>query len=302
MVRRISTSQFRSRLNQAVRQAEQKAGSDLRRWEQRVKSEMQRAGRQWERDVNAAINRMKTRSSSSRVIYSPVVRTTRLQTSRQRFESRVTVKVESQVKIRRSLQSVLVAYDDLVAAAPQGLNLLDPASSEVVKGLEIYNAAVVDGADLDEYMVGPSDFEQMLEAVDPELSRSWRGALMALRPDNPERVRHFSTSVRELINHLLRRFAPGADVFEIFPHADRDASGGPTRRWRLNFICRELAHDATVAQFADENSRATIELVNLLNKGTHAAHTITDERWTVVVKDKAESCIRFILSTLERAD
>ena len=57
----------------------------------------------------------------------------------------------------------------------------------------------------------------LLTAVDPQLARMYEGARDALSGDNPDRSRHILGSLRELLNHLLRRIAPDESVLEWIP-------------------------------------------------------------------------------------
>ena len=54
-----------------------------------------------------------------------------------------------------------------------------------------------------------------LAEVDPELPRLWAGARQALRSNDADRVRHASVSVRELLDHTLRRLAPDEKIARL---------------------------------------------------------------------------------------
>lgn len=122
-----------------------------------------------------------------------------------------------------------------------------------------------------------SDCVALLRSLDPALAQPYMGARDALRSQNPDRVRHILTSLRELWSHLFRRLAPDKSVMEWIGDAKEDLlqSGRPTRRARVLYICRDLNHSA-LADFVVEDSRALVKLIEFLNHVHELTPELTD--------------------------
>lgn len=122
-----------------------------------------------------------------------------------------------------------------------------------------------------------SDCVVLLRSLDPALLQPYIGAREALRSQNPDRVRHILTSLRELWSHLFRRLAPDKSVMEWIGEAKKDhlQSGRPTRRARILYICRDLNHSA-LADFVVEDTRALVKLVEFLNHVHELTPELTD--------------------------
>ncbi|MDI3461304.1 MAG: hypothetical protein OJF50_000125 [Nitrospira sp.] len=122
-----------------------------------------------------------------------------------------------------------------------------------------------------------SDCMVLLRSLDPALAQPYIGAREALRSQNPDRVRHILTSLRELWSHLFRRLAPDKSVMEWVGDAKEDLlqSGRPTRRARVLYICRDLNHSA-LADFVAEDTRALVKLVEFLNHMHELTPELTD--------------------------
>jgi Predicted pPIWI-associating nuclease len=110
--------------------------------------------------------------------------------------------------------------------------------------------------------------EKFLLELHPPLARMLSGARQALASDNPDRVRHFSTSLRELFTHVLHRLAPekGVRAWSDSPaHYDR---GRLTRKARLLYISRNINQKPFDA-FVEKDIDAALEFLNLFQRGTH---------------------------------
>ena len=106
-----------------------------------------------------------------------------------------------------------------------------------------------------------------LKAVDLDLARAYAGSRDALHGTNPDRERHFLSSMRELWNHLLRKIAPDEQVLEWIPKDGKDLlhEGKPTRKARVLYVCRDLNH-GPLNDFIICDTRALVELINLFNR------------------------------------
>ncbi len=133
-----------------------------------------------------------------------------------------------------------------------------------------------------------------LPKIDKGLIKMWQGAIEAFSSNNPERVRHFVTSIRELFTHVLHLLATDEQI-KTWSKSESDYSNGrPTRKARLRFICRNIA-DAPFTKFVEKDIEATIAFIDLFQKGTHAIDPKFSENHLVTIKSKAETTLRFIL-------
>jgi hypothetical protein len=106
----------------------------------------------------------------------------------------------------------------------------------------------------------------LLGALDPALCTLYVGAREAFEGGNPDRARHVLSSLRELLDHVLRRLAPDELVLTWMP-AHRDGllhAGRPTRRARVLYVCRNLDHPP-LTDFVDEDVRTSVKLVEVFN-------------------------------------
>ncbi|MDQ5986158.1 MAG: hypothetical protein CSYNP_01877 [Syntrophus sp. SKADARSKE-3] len=136
--------------------------------------------------------------------------------------------------------------------------------------------------------------DELLTMLDADLIPLWRGAKEGLRSHNPDRSRHIMVSLRELVTHVLHQTAPGNDVrsWAVDPSFFKD--GRPTRHARLQFICRGLNH-APFTKFVSKDVSAHLELIQMLQRGTHELSVgLTDEQLRALII-RTESLVRFVL-------
>lgn len=133
-----------------------------------------------------------------------------------------------------------------------------------------------------------------LPKVDPGLSNMWKGAIEALNSNNPDRIRHFVTSIRELYTHVFHILAPDDQIASWSTDAKYYADGKPTRKARLYYICRNISSDP-LSKFVDKDIEATISFIDLFQKGTHTIDPKFSENHLTTIKSKAETTLRFIL-------
>ena len=86
------------------------------------------------------------------------------------------------------------------------------------------------------------ELERRLASVDPSFVQPYHGAHAALTDRRPDWPRHVATSLRELVDHLLRRLAPVRELEAFFPEpGDLFQDGEFTRKAQLRFIFRKVA-------------------------------------------------------------
>jgi len=138
--------------------------------------------------------------------------------------------------------------------------------------------------------------EELLASINPDLRTTWLGAKEALKSENHDRARHVVISLRELVTHVLHLLAPTDEVkawSNDTKHFDR---GNPTRAARVLFVCRAVNH-GSFAKFIDADVRATIEFIDLFQRGTHQlAVTFSNDQLRALVT-RTDSLLRFLLLT-----
>lgn len=170
--------------------------------------------------------------------------------------------------------------------------------------VEYYNGAVlthsVSSAELDD--LDNSDvaseteevLEYLLSRLDPNLVKLLRGARQTLASTNPDRIRHFSASLRELLTHILHMLAPDDEIRDWSTSHQDFANGRPTRRTRLRYICREIDH-GPFEQFVNKDIDAVLEFFQLFHEGTHKVVTQFTRQQLKALQVRVESAMRFLL-------
>ena len=133
-----------------------------------------------------------------------------------------------------------------------------------------------------------------LESMGGDLPLMLRGAVLSLSSQNPERVRHFSTSMRELFTQVIHRLAPNKEI-ERWSTSESDYNNGrPTRSARIRYICREI-NQPPFNDFVKCDVKSTLELANLFQKGTHAPKSTYTEGQLQAMRVLMENSIRSLI-------
>ncbi|MDB5008985.1 MAG: hypothetical protein JWP45_3378 [Mucilaginibacter sp.] len=124
----------------------------------------------------------------------------------------------------------------------------------------------------------------------------WHGAIHALKSDNPDKIRHFITSLRELFTHVLHILAPD-DAFARWDTATAHYDNGkPTREGRLLFICRNMdGSNATFAKFMKNDVDSAISLIKMFQSGTHKIKSDYSSKELELIMLRAELSLRTFL-------
>jgi len=195
MVRKISMSQFRSK----VRQAQNKQKQAIAKYNREVKQHNQ--------NINRAVNQ-----------YNSEVRkhNTRVRANRQKISSelrrmqsnRTTISYQT---IRTSAISLNSQYEHLdsreseFSDSENGARFLDLSEEENANSLETSNILESEDApaNIDPSLLLKTEIGDILESMSPDLNNRWKGALFSLSPSNPDAARHFCTSAREVFIQIL---------------------------------------------------------------------------------------------------
>ena len=151
----------------------------------------------------------------------------------------------------------------------------------------------------DEYEVIPIPEERSLEDWLGEINSGFpsllQGAHAVLNTDNPDRARHVTVSLRELIGRVLHQFAPKDKIKAWSADSNYyDEEDKPTRRARLLYICREINFDP-LSEFVDVNVKSVLTLIQVLNAETHVIPCRLTNRQLQALVDRTESCLLFLL-------
>lgn len=139
-----------------------------------------------------------------------------------------------------------------------------------------------------------SVLEELLGKLNMELTVLLFGARQSLESANPDKVRHFATSLRELFTHVLHTLSPDGKVKAWSDSPEHYDRGKPTRRARLLYNCRSWNHDP-FSDFLEKDIDAVLEFLKLFQRGTHEViPTYTDFQLKMMLL-RMESTLRFLL-------
>jgi hypothetical protein len=142
----------------------------------------------------------------------------------------------------------------------------------------------------------------LLEDRWPQLLPLWRGARQALDSSNPDRVRHYIVSYREILTHLIHSLAPDEQVLGWEGGKPDDLHDGrPTRRGRLMYISRNIER-RNFGAFVVKDVDAALAVLRLFNKGTHALKTDFSARDLIELQIRADNLLLFLLKVAEASD
>ena len=119
----------------------------------------------------------------------------------------------------------------------------------------------------------------LLRIVDPQLVEMYVGAGVALREGKPDSSRHILSSLRELVNYLLRTIAPDKCVLAWIPRGNGNwlHEGKPTRKARLRYLCREIDH-GPMDDFVVADTKAMVEFIEIFNRVHQTKIELSDQQ------------------------
>lgn len=144
------------------------------------------------------------------------------------------------------------------------------------------------------------DLIALLASVDRALVDTYRGAIQALNGDNPDRSRHVLSSLRTLLDHLLRKLAPRRTVREwieergYLSYLDK---GIPTRRAQILYMSKTIESEP-LKKFIEADTKTLEELYTLYNRLHELGTGISDSQLRAIVL-RTESYIEYILRVRE---
>lgn len=292
MPRRITPSQFRSRIRQAEakrRQAVQKLNREIRQHNQKVK----RVVDQYNRDVRSY--NAKVRANKAR-IQRALQQLSRLQVTTRYAVLHTSVRTLNEAYVRLQQQSRTAAlgadYDTLIGYAEQ----------ENANSLDVTNALLGGPAEEEprEDDLAGTAITSELRQISTDLDRRWHGAVYSLSRRNPDAARHFCTSSREIITTILDVKALDAEVVALMPDCDKTPEGAPTRRARIHYcLQRKGLADQALETFVEEDINNIIELFKVLSAGTHGPAGKYGLTELFPLKQRVEDAIFFLAKIVD---
>jgi len=286
MVRRVSPSQFRSQMRQAVSRAQRSIDAYNRGVRQVVNKYNQAVSRH-----NQAVRSHNARVRTARSNLSQALARVQNQARKARYERYTSSAYVLHASFERL--ELRIGTDP----TPEQEALLGLSEQETANSLDVAAAFASDGSTegVEGYdALGNSAISDELTTISTDLGGRWRGALFALHPSNPDAARHFCTSSREIIDGILDIKAPKEVVGAAVPACDRTRDGSPTRRSRIRFLLlRRGVPEAE--EFVEQDLDDIVELFGIFNAGMHGPAGRFKLQELVAVKRRVEDGIRFLM-------
>lgn len=133
-----------------------------------------------------------------------------------------------------------------------------------------------------------------IDRINPSLAKLWQGANQALKSENPDSVRHFITSLRELLTHVIHSLSPDDQLRTWSSAPEHYHNNKPTRRARLLYICREVNYEP-FDHFLNKDIESVLACFELFQQGTHEVEPFFSPSQLEAIKLRAESAIRLLV-------
>ena len=140
--------------------------------------------------------------------------------------------------------------------------------------------------------------EIKLSALNVNFLDLYKGAKQALNSDNADRIRHFTTSLRELFTQVLHCLTPDEDLRKWDSSPDNFHNGRPTRKARLRFICRTIDYGPFTA-FLDTDIKSVVALLDIFQRGTHGVGVSFSESQLETLLLRIEQLLIFLIQVNE---
>lgn len=175
------------------------------------------------------------------------------------FEKRFLLRHEKNQK-----QSIVLGNDDLENTDIINFNVKNTIAF-------INSIASIDNQDIDTTKVADNIENELIERLNSHgkgYLEILEGAKQAASSDNPEKVRHTVTSLRELSTHILHDLSPDENVKKWSNKKDDFHDDRPTRKCRLAYIFRNL-EQSKVSSLINNEIKFIVDFFNFFNRGTH---------------------------------
>lgn len=187
--------------------------------------------------------------------------------------------------------------------------LLDIPPRELYNAAKLLEISDIESSEYDDEM--SDDFQvvnrdasltEKLSEIDANLAKLLDGAKLSAKSKNPDRGRHVSISLRELITQLLHKLAPDTKIEEWKPdktdqtyyYKDKTDKYKITRQARLLYICRNINH-GSFESFIKKDVSSTITFIEVLNGGTHGVESNFSDEQIKALTTRAGDLISFLI-------
>ncbi|MBH1956128.1 hypothetical protein I8H84_00960 [Candidatus Saccharibacteria bacterium] len=271
MVRRISSSQFRSQMRSAQNQLKR----NLNKYNSAV-NQYNRAIRQH----NSQVKRNRARINSE---------LRRLNSS---YSTKYTVSVRT---LNTAYEQVSTHYDNLESPTPFEDLFYSSVEQENANSIVTANTLDDQPTDTGDESLSDTLIADNLEYFSADLDKRWRGALFSLNPANPDAARHFCTSSREIFTDLIELKAADKEVFSKFPDCEKTERGNATRRSKIKYLLDKKGIASEAAEdFVEKDIQNIINLFYTLSDGTHGEAGKYNNTKLLSVKKRVEDGIIFL--------
>lgn len=277
MVRRYNAEV--DRVNRANKAAAEKYVRDVNREIDKVNRHNQRVIS----DHNRVLRQHNHNAKSAVAKYNQAVRThnTRIQWNRQQL-SRQIEQLRRQpatryVEVRSSTFELSERFERIERIEREDADSLEVSNLLNLSEREATNSATVTEALESDDPQTPESAQdtgiiEYLAGFSQDLCDRWRGALYALKPENPDAARHFCTSVREIFTEILDRWADNEDVLLSNPSCDLTPNGTPSRRAKIRYLLEKKGVGSLeMIGFVEKDIEDILQLFKVFNEATHGA-------------------------------
>ncbi|CAN5372728.1 hypothetical protein BH09CHL1_BH09CHL1_35240 [soil metagenome] len=284
-MRKMTPSQFRSKMNQAIRKVEQDLNREINRVNRHNKQVVERFVNKYNAQQRAHQQRLQRELQ-------------KLNSSSQRSST-----IRYYVKYENSVQTLNRSFTRIEQAADSGAwdadaELFDLAERETANSVAVLNALRADESDdQDDPSLRLSTIGDELFQISPDLDARWKGALYALNPQNPDAARHFCTSSREMLSTILETSAPDDAVKRANPAYIKTPNGSVSRRARIKYSLSLIGQDnEEFEEFVNEDIENVISLFDDFNPATHGEAGKYDFVQLRAIKKRVEEAVQFLYS------
>ena len=228
------------------------------------------------------------------------------------------IQLSTMSEVQRSMSDLWTSYDGLAASMPSIEHIVQLPSfvlpgatrelSTTSHALDVLypteHRTDTEVIELDPYPlveedIRDSDLIVLLERVDSQFVKMYRGAVASLDSDNPDRYRHVLTSFRELWSHLLRKLAPKEEVTEWIERNSIQGylhDGRPTRHAKVRYVLRNLGDP--LADFVETDTKAIVKLYTLYDR-LHELDTGVTDKQLRAITFRTKSHLGYLLRVWE---
>ena len=205
----------------------------------------------------------------------------------------------------RSYQSLLAAASNDESLFKQVPAITTYSHVEYCREVELLESISVeaDGTENDGGLVIAEAISQSVPSVDDILANFddrlcpvLQGARDAVMSDNPDRERHVTTSLRELITTVLHALAPDDSIRKWSTDEGHFANDRPTRRARVQYIYRHINADP-LTRFVNDDVESALSLIELLQVGTHRVESRLTKSQLYFMLQRTELFVGLLIST-----